>query len=226
MKKVLVICLMMAMVLCMSVTAFAAPGKFVKSPSGNPAPTIVGFDPEDDSCNANLVITPYGDRDDLSDDKADLIEDAYDYIVNSDDLTELNDTLKKIAAEKKINGKDLAVSDLFDLSLVGCDYPDEHTTYVITLDADTLKHFVGLMYMNDNGEWEYVSDTKILSDGEHLQFTTDSFSPFAIVVNTNASSGNTPQTGDDSMLGLLAAIMAVCAVAIVVIAAKFKKQRA
>lgn len=226
MKKLLVICLMMSMVLCMSVTAFAAPGKFINSPSGNSAPTIVDFDPEDDNCHAKLAITSYSEKKNLSNDKKSLIEKAYDDIVKSDNLANLNEDLKKIVEDKKIKGKDLAVSDLFDLSLFDCDLSDDHTSYIITLSADTLKNFVGFMYMNEDGEWVIVDDAKVTDDGEHLKFTTDSFSPFAIVVNTAASGGDTPQTGDDSMLHLLAMIMAVCAVAIVVIAVKFKKQRA
>ncbi len=223
MKKILVICLMVVLSLSLSLSALAAPGNFVNSPSGNPAPSIVGFNPSDDSCNANLVITAYGDRDELPDSKRDLIEQAYDDIVGAGDLTDLNDKLDKLAADKKLDGTKLAVSDLFDLRLTGCDYPDEHTVYEITLDAETLKKFVGLMFLNDDGEWELVENAEALNDGEHLRFSVDSFSPFAIVVNTGAG---TPQTGDASMIHLWVAIMAVCAIAIVAIAVKLRKQRA
>ena len=108
MKKVLAICLMTVMVLSMSVNVFAAPGGFVNSPSGNPAPTVVDFDPSNDACTAQLVITPYGDRHVLSETLRTMLEKAYSEISSSDDLTELNAELAKIAADKNIAGKDLA----------------------------------------------------------------------------------------------------------------------
>ena len=148
MKKVLAICLMIVMVVSMSVTSFAAPGGFVSSPSGNPAPTVVDFDPSNDNCTGWLVITPYGDREDLSDVLRSLLEKAYNDIVNSDDLTKLNAELAKIAADKNIEGKNLAVSDLFDIHVTGCDFHDGHFGFDITLDADKLSSFVGLLHMN------------------------------------------------------------------------------
>ena len=115
MKKVVAICLMMVMVLSMSVNVFAAPGGFVSSPSGNPAPEVVIFAPSDDDCKGRLVVTAYGDRHDLSEALREMLEKAYDSIVNSDDLTKLNAELAKIAADRNIASTDLAVSDLFDI---------------------------------------------------------------------------------------------------------------
>ncbi len=226
MKKVLAICLMMVMVLSMSVNVFAAPDGFVSSPSGNPAPKVVDFDPSDEECTAQLVITPYGDRHDLSDVLRAMFEKAYNSIVNSDDLTKLNAELAKIAADKNITGADLAVSDLFDIHVTGCDYHDEHVDFDITLDADALRHFVGLLHMNKDGVWELVTDAEVVNNGEHLKFSVDSFSPFAIVVDTSSGTTDTPQTGDNSMIHIYAIIMAVSALAVIVIAVKSKKQRA
>lgn len=217
MKKVLVICLMMVMVVSMSVTAFAAPGGFVSSPSGNPAPTVVDFDPNDDDCTGWLVVTPYGDRHKLSDALRAMLEKAYNSIVNSDDLTKLNAELAKIAADKNIVGTDLAVSDLFDIHVTGCDYHDEHVGFDITLDADTLSHFVGLLHMNKDGVWELVTNAEVVNDGEHLKFSVDSFSPFAIVVDTSSGTPDAPQTGDNSMIHIYAIIMVVSALAVIVI---------
>lgn len=217
MKKVLVICLMMVMVVSMSVTAFAAPGGFVSSPSGNPAPTVVDFDPNDDDCPGWLVVTPYGDRHKLSDALRAMLEKAYNSIVNSDDLTKLNAELAKIAADKNIVGTDLAVSDLFDIHVTGCDYHDEHVGFDITLDADTLSHFVGLLHMNKDGVWELVTNAEVVNDGEHLKFSVDSFSPFAIVVDTSSGTPDAPQTGDNSMIHIYAIIMVVSALAVIVI---------
>ena len=225
MKKVLAICLMMVMVLSMSVNVFAAPGGFVNSPSGNPAPTVVNFDPSNDACTAQPVITPYGDRYDLSETLKAMLEKAYGEISSSDDLTKLNAELAKIAADMNIAGKDLAVSDLFDIHVTGCDYHDEHVDFDITLDADTLSHFVGLLHMNKDGVWELVTDAEVVNNGEQLKFSVDSFSPFAIVVDTSEPNPDAPQTGDNSMIHIYAIIMAVSALAIIVIAVKSKKQR-
>ena len=225
MKKVLAICLMMVMVLSMSVNVFAASGGFVSSPSGNPAPTVVSFDPSDDGCTGRLVVTPYGDRNTLPSSLKDLIEKAYSDIANSDDLTKLNAELAKLAADKKIKGKDLAVSDLFDIHVTGCDYHDEHVDFDITLDADTLDRFEGLLHMNKDGVWELVADAEVINNGDHLKFSVDSFSPFAIVVNTGVDTPDAPQTGDNSMIHIYAIIMAVSAIAVIVIVVKSKKQR-
>ena len=225
MKKVLAICLMMVMVLSMSVNVFAASGGFVSSPSGNPAPTVVSFKPSDDDCTAQLVVTPYGDKHDLSDALRAMLEKAYNSIVNSDDLTKLNAELAKIAADKNIVGTDLAVSDLFDIHVTGCDYHDEHVDFDITLDVDTLSHFVGLLHMNKDGVWELVTDAEVINNGEHLKFSVDSFSPFAIVVDTSSVTPDSPQTGDNSMIHIYAIVMAVSALAIVVITVKSRKQK-
>ncbi len=225
MKKVLAICLTMVMVMSMSVTVLAAPGGFVSSPSGNPAPTVVDFDPSDDDCTGRLVVTLYGDRYDLSDALRSLFEKAYKSIENSDDITKLNAELAKIAANKNIAGADLAVSDLFDIHVTGCDYHDEHVDFDITLDADTLNRFVGLLHMNKDGVWELVTDAEVVNNGEHLKFSVDSFSPFAIVVDTSSGTSVAPQTGHNSMIHIYLIVMALSTLAVIGIAVKSKKQR-
>lgn len=225
MKKVLAICLMMVMVLSMSVNVFAASGGFVSSPSGNPAPTVVSFKPSDDDCTAQLVVTPYGDKHDLSDALRAMFEKAYNEIVNSGDLTKLNADFAKLVADRNLTADKLAVSDLFDIHVSGCDYHDEHVDFDITLDADTLSRFVGLLHMNKDGVWELVTDAEVINNGEHLKFSADSFSPFAIVVDTSSGSPDAPQTGDNSMIHIYAIIMAVSALAIVVITVKSRKQK-
>lgn len=223
MKKVLVICLTVVFMMSMTLTAFAATGGFVSSPTGNPAPEKVEFKPADEDCTATLVITPYGEKKELPAAIKTLMEKAYDAIKGSDDITTFNADLAALAKSKKIKGADLAVSDLFDIHVTGCDYHDGHTDFDIVLSADSLKNFVGLLHMNKNGEWELVKDAKVIANGEHLSFSVDSFSPFAVVVNTNAKPS---QTGDNSMIPLYIAIMAVSALAIVVILVKSKKQTA
>ena len=228
MKKVLTICLMMVLVMSLTMTAFAAPNGFVSSPSEDAAPKLVSFTPSDDECTARLVITPYGERETLPDALEAMMENARNQIVGSTDLTKLNADLAALAAKLKIKGEDLAVSDLFDIHVTGCNYHDGHTDFDIVLSADMLKHFVGLLHMQKDGSWELVSDAKVTGNGEHLAFSVESFSPFAIVVETSGQGAEIPKTGDDNMFYVYAAIMAVSAVALVVIAVVTckKKQKA
>ena len=222
MKKIFVICLTALMVLSLSVNVFAAPGGFVKSPSGNAAPRLVSFVPSDENCTAELVITPYSERRTLPDDLQSLIGKAYDSIVASDDLTKLNADLAKLAGDKKIDGSKLAVSDLFDVRLVGCDSHEGHAGFEITLAADTLDRFVGLLHMNNDGVWELVANAEVVNDGENLKFSVDSLSPFAIVVD---STPGAPQTGDNTAIYICGGVMAVSACAIILIVIKRKKQK-
>ena len=75
MKKVLAICLAVVMAVGMSLSAFAAPGSFLESPSKNPAPRIERF-VSLAGCEARLVITPYINRSTLPEDLKVLIEYA------------------------------------------------------------------------------------------------------------------------------------------------------
>ncbi len=225
MKKVLVICLTLVMLVSMSLTAFAAPSGFVSSPSGSDGPGVIAFDPSDEDCNAELVITPYGDRNELPAALKNLFEKAYDEIVKSGDITKLNADFAKYVEGLNIDPKNLAVSDLFDIHATGCDYHDGHHDFDITLGADMLMHFVGLLHMNSKGEWEFVSDAKVTSNDEHLEFSVEGFSPFAIVVDTTQPGGG-PETGDSSNAPIYAVVMFVSATALAVIIIMSRKQKA
>ena len=224
MKKVLVICLVMLMVAILGVTAFAAPNGFVSSPSGNAAPDVESFEPSDEDCTATLVVTPYGDKHELSKTLQAMLDAAYNSIVNADDLTSLNDDLAKIVKDRNLDSKKLAVSDLFDIHVAGCDYHEEHVDFDVTLSADTLSHFVALLHMNKDGEWELVADARVANNDEHLIFSVESFSPFAIVIDTSASS---PDTGDSAMIyvGAMAASAVAFVVLLVVINRKKKENK-
>lgn len=223
MKKILMICMAAIMAASMCMAALAAPGGFISSPPGQPAPEIDSFTPVDDDCTAGAVITPYGDRDELTDAQKELLEEAYNEIVNADNLAELNVDLAKLAEELDIDVDGLAVSDFFDIHEINCENHEEHKDFVLVLNADTLKNFVCLLHMNKDGEWELVSDAEVIGDGTQLKFSVDSFSPFAIVVNTTTLP---PQTNDNGMFYIYLALMVLSAVALVVVAVKIKKQNA
>lgn len=220
MKKIIAICMALLMVLSATLTVFAARGVFLFSPSGRPTPVIVKFDPNNDACTAVAVITSYADRHSLSDAQLALIEKAYDDIANASDISALNADLAAYASKLGIDSKFLAVSNLFDIHVTGCDYHEEHRGFDVVLSTDVLDSFVGLLHMNNKGEWEFVSNAHVEQNGDHLVFEVDAFSPFAIVVDTT---GLPPQTGDSVMV-ISSVVMVAAIVALGVVMHKRKKQ--
>ena len=221
MKKALVICLTLALVLSLSVSALAIPGGFINSPSGNRAPVIETFKPLDDDCTANLIITIFGDRTNLPEDQRQPFEDAYDDIINTDDLTNLNKDLADLAGQLGIDKDKLGVSDLFDLGCEGCEDHEDHGKFKVTMDVDGLEHFVGVIYRDDEGNWHLVEDAKV-KDGK-LEFTAEGYYPHAIVVDT--TEGKPSKTGDTNLILICGAVMAVAAVGLAVVLVMRKKQR-
>ncbi len=219
MKKVSILCLVLLLISCMSLSAWAANGGFVASPSVNQAPTLVSFTPASSDCTAELVITSYADRNTLGAAGAATMEAAYDSIKNVTNLTSLNASLSTLASKGNIATESLAVSDLFDMSTENCDdaaHVSGHGPFTITLKAETINDFVGLLHYVD-GQWELISDATAKDD--QLTFKVDSFSPFAIVVNADADT-----TGDSMLISISAAAMVVSAVAFVVCVKKSKEE--
>lgn len=198
MKKIVALILSTVMVLSMTVAASAA---FVSSPSANAAPVLVEIK-EGKTEDLVIEITAYKDRAELTAEGKAAIEDSYKDIKNATDLTTLTDGLKAVADKAKVKASDLAVSDLFDISVVS-GTPEGKLTLV--LSAETLKNFVALLHDKD-GKWEVVEGATV--DGNKLTFSVDSLSPFAIVVN-NGEDKDSPATGNPVDYGM---IFVVCAV--------------
>lgn len=222
MKKLVVMCMAVVMMLSMSVTSFAA---FVSSPTANPAPTIKDSYAESEDCDAELVITPYSKRDTLPDSCEDAIENAYNEIKESTDLTALNDDLADLAEKLGIKETELAVSDLFNATWSGCS-PEDHTEekhglFTIELEAETLTNFVGLLHYY-NGRWELIDNAEV--NQGILTFKCDNLlsSPFAIVVDTNPE--KTPNSGDMSFVWLWAVIALASGTALVILIKKVNKK--
>ncbi len=227
MKKVLVICLAMLMVVGMSVNAFAASNAFVSSPSKNPAPELIEGINESEDCTGNAFITSYGDRDSLSEEDRKQIEKAYEDILATTDLTTINSDLKELASNLNVNAANLSVSDLFNIGHENCDDHDSHGDFTVTINAEMLDRFVGLLYYS-NGKWELIKDVKIENvNGEmQLKFASEGVSSYAIVVDTTEAQGVSPETGDNSRIHIYMIVMAVSALAIVLVSLKSKKQAA
>lgn len=219
MKKFLAICLTLIMVMGITLTATAAPAGFVSSPSAEAGPELVSFTKLSDECAARLVITPYSKKNTLPAEVLKAMEEAYNDVVNNGgDLTKLTDELTALLKSLKLSSKDIAVSDLFDITNYDCDDHESHDGFDIVISDDGLKHFVALLHKK-NGKWEVVDNAKVV--GDHLHFSVDSLSPFAVVVD-HSNGVTSPQTGSNSQLIVYAMIMIVSAAALVVV---WKKSR-
>ncbi len=224
MKKFMMICLAVTLVLSLSLTALAAPGSFLESPSNNQAPEIVDVTVE---CDAKVIITPYAKRDTLNETQKATLEDAYDSIRDTQDLTTLSDELKQLAEAQNLKGDKLVVSDLFNIHITDCNAENHklhHGDVTVKLKADTLEGFVGLMAYVD-GKWQMVEGAAVV-DGV-LTFTIKQFGPqygpMAIVVKSYVEP---PKTGDTGLVYLWAGLVAISAAAVVFCLVKMKKSRA
>ncbi len=224
MKKSFAVLLSILMIFVMGITAMAAPNNFVGSPSGNKYPEIVDGGLIEDESSVEIIVKPYADRFNLDDESRKQLEDAYDIIVDTPDLTDLNVDLKNKANTMGIDSNDIDVSDLFDVDYSDNETNEEYGEYKLRLKSDVLENFVGLLHFDGNN-WTMIDNATIDEDG-YLVYSTDKTGSFAIVVNTfedGSSSGNGPQTGDDFHWWIYIALMAVSAVALVIIALKLKK---
>ena len=222
MKKLVALCLTIVMALSLSVSALAAPGAFVASPSGNTAPELVSFiTPED--CEADMKVVSYADRHLLDAEIRLALEEAYKQIANVIENNDFSKTLKALAQEKGMAASELSVSDLFDISYYDCGDHEGHKGFTITMKAETLENFIGILHMKD-GTWENLEIKDWNKDAKTVTFFVETLSPFAIVVD-NGSGSSTPPTGDSAMLMYLGVAL-VAAAALVVVLVNSKKQKA
>lgn len=220
MKKLFAIILMAVMVFTMAFSAAAAPGAFIDSPSFNKAPIIIEYYNSDGECQGVVYVTAYGDRNVLELVERENLEKAYESIRNTTTITALVPDLVDIAEKLNVSPDNLAVSDLFNLSLKDCFNHDEHGYFSIKLQPETVKNFVGLMYFAD-GEWHVIEDTKI--EGDCLIFTTDVPRAMAIVVDVDNSIIDVPVTGD-IFSWILVGVMAAAVAGVVVTVIVYKKK--
>ncbi len=220
MKKVFAICLALVMVFALGLNVMAASNNFVESPSNNRAPIIIDCKNESEDCTANVVVTPYGDRDSLTDEQKKNLEDAYNQIVNADNLEDMFSGVTSIVNPGTVI-TDLAISDLFNMHYSDCDTHTGHGSFKIQLSTETLKGFVGLIQFID-GEWKIVDDAVV--DGNYLSFTADELSSFAVVVDRTKAESTSPVTGvpTATYLAFAAAFAVVCLAAITAVVVKKK----
>ena len=203
MKKIIMLCLMVAIIASMSVSVFATTGGFVSSPSNNQAPKLLSVKTDGKNVTPEFDMTAYADRDELSEEARKEIEEAYASIKENVDLSSLNAALAKVAKKLDVEVSELAVSDLFDLAPKDEATFEDGEKHTVAIKAETLKNFVSLLHYED-GEWVIVEDAEVSDDGKNLTFTVDGFSPFATVVST----GDAPNYGEDITAGAVVGIAA------------------
>lgn len=223
MRKIITVCLMVVMLASLALSVFSAPGNFIVSPSTNPAPVLIEGVNESEDCTAQIIITPYIDRDTLPEKNRLDIEGVYKQVVESPDLGYLTNDLVALANDLGIDVKNLAVSDLFDVRYVGCDIHQYHGTFRIKFKAETLENFVCLLHFHE-GEYHIVENASVTEDGKYLVFTTNNLSPFAIVVDTTEENPDAPQTND--MSTVYVAVAAISGLMILGLAVAYKKTKA
>ena len=161
----------------MSVSVFADPGAFVESPSANGAPVL-----NEEESDDNVKITAYRNRaDELNATQITEFENAYKEIVAVDDLTVLVSSLTSVAENVNVDAADLAVSDLFYVSLESGQDHTEGAKYVLSIQADTFTNFICLLHFVD-GEWKIVPEVE-LKGTKVIEFTAENLGTYAVVVS-------------------------------------------
>lgn len=182
MKKIVMIAMFLLLAVGMSLSVFAGPGGFVSSPSAKIAPTLEEVVPEDEECTAQVVITGYGNRSNLSEENRLLIEAAYTSIVGASSLSDINADLASLAEIGEVSIDEFAISDLFDVTRADCEGHENHGSLTLTIKvADPIENLVCLLHYTGNA-WEIVSG-ELSEDGMTITFTGTDFSPYAIVVS-------------------------------------------
>lgn len=219
MKKLYSVLLALAILATLCLSALAAPGGFVESPTGNESPVLISGRNESEDCPAGVLVTPYTHRDRLTKHGKSNIEEAYRSIAEAEDLLELMPALKGI----EVDGDVLAVSDLFDLSLGTCDLHNVHGDFIIKVDFETIDRFEALMHWEDE-KWTHFEDCYIDEEG-YLCLTTHKSGAFAIVVNADASTPEEPVEEEECCLWIYIVIIVVCLLALIIFLIVMKKKK-
>lgn len=146
---------------------------------------------------SKLVITPYKDRDDLTEAKKDALEKAY---------AELIDGVPGLDGDYKIG-------TLMDISYDGPNIPSD-SAVTVKLELNNAGNVKAILCKNEKtGKWEWVEFT---IEGNYALATFRRFGPVAIVVGSpiiDDISKQSPQTGDSSSAFVAFGALIVCTAA-------------
>ncbi len=216
MKKIMVFGLVLVMCLSMSLTAFAANGGYIQSPTKNKAPEVVEVTPSTETSEKLVItVTPFAKRNTLTGETAANFTEAHEDIVATKDITVLTPEVKAIAEKANVKVENLGISDLFDIS-ANMELTSEVT---IKLNAETAKHFVALLHYH-NDTWEVVDNATVKDNV--LTFSVKDLSPFAIVVDREKATVTAPLTSDGTASAAVAVVMLVAALGVFVVSKKVK----
>ena len=213
MKKIVVALLALVMALVLPMSAFAASGAFLSSPSANADVQLIEYS-FTGNCGGKIVLTPYGDIAELDDAARLAMEEAYKQIAANKDLSKIVDGLKAMADAAGIDVTNLAVSDLFYLGYDGCADHDGHT-YTVKLKPEVLNNFFTVLQFVD-GKWVIIENAKV--EGGYLTLSGDAYGPIAIVVEKDGTA-----TGD-AFPWIYVVLMAISAAGLVAVSVMYKKR--
>ncbi len=250
MKTSKIVALILAIIMILPVSALAANDNFVSSPSKNQAPVVEEVKSDKEDFAGDIVITAFAEKEELGEEEKKVLTEAYDKIVEVEDITTLAENLSQKVEDLGVNKEDVAVSDIFDIKVVdnNNNIIADHGKLTITLTAEALENFVALLHYKNN-VWNVVESAEI-KDGK-LEFSVDDLSPFAIVVeakdeettettenvagttegettgaeDTTKDTEKTDNTEKDNNLVLILCIAAAVVVVLVIIVAAGKKKK-
>ena len=226
MKKLLVLCLALAMLVGSVMSVSAATTKYNPSPEKEEiSPKVISAEAGGKDFTPYVVITPYNRKDKAINEIREILEQSYKEITSEDDLLKLIPALRQIAEKLGYSSSNLSISDLFHI------YCNEYVEaqdgqMKIVLSAETFKGFVSLVCFKDN-KWQIVDGATASKEGDeyYLSFTSAGFYPYAIVVHDGTPfNPESPDTGDTASLPAALAVMAVSAATLVAFCAKSKKK--
>ena len=183
MKKIFAVIFVLLLVVSTTLTTWAANGSFVSSPSNHMAPILINAENVSEGCTAKITITAYADREELGEQKKNMLVDAYWLIANAEDLGTLSTDIGQLADELGISSHDFAVSDLFDISYSGCEQHENHYIFTITIKPTSVENFVAMLHYT-GADWEVIEGTV---EEDEIIFVSEDLSPFAIMVNAGDS---------------------------------------
>ncbi len=214
MKKILVFGLVLVMCLSMGLTAFAAIGGYVQSPTKNKAPTVIEVTTETPTTEKLIItVTPFAERNKLTGETAANFNEAHEDIVANKNIAALTPAVEAVAKKANVKVENLGISDLFDVSA----NMELTSAVTIKLNAETAKHFVALLHYH-NDTWEVVENATVKDNT--LTFTVKDLSPFAIVVDKEKAAVTAPLTGDNGVDSVVAVMALVSALGIVLVSKK------
>ncbi len=212
-KKVSATFMALVMVVAMSVTAFAS--EFTPSVTAKPAPTVASAEiyNEDGQVVAtvpsgSITVTPLSEATEASeaDPAIKAALEAAKAQLQSTNLIDLVPSISDILAaySASITTDDLAISDLFDVTLsdeMKAILATSGNSIKITFDLGLSQDDLLIVLHNYSGSaWELISNDKVvINANDTVTVEFDSFSPIAFVVDASTldgtGTGESPDTG-------------------------------